>query len=270
MATKKEENEVQEELIEEPGVDIEVQEVVEKEEVAPINSSDWVPKTILGKRVLEGKETNIDDIIERGEKILEYQIVDHLLPDLKTELLLVGQAKGKFGGGQRRVFKQTQKKTREGNKPKFTTFAVVGDSNGHIGIGSGKAKETVPAREKAIRNAKLNIIKIRRGSGSWESASKESHSIPFTVTGKSGSVILTLIPAPKGTGLKVEKEIQKILELAGVRDVWSKVKGQTGTKRNMILACFDALNQLTKIKVTEENKKKLALVEGAVREEEEN
>jgi small subunit ribosomal protein S5 len=221
MATKKEESnkeikEDQEELIEEPGVDIEVQEVVDKEEIAPINP-DWKPRTGLGKRVVEGKETDIDAILERGEQILEYQIVDYLIPDLKTELLLVGQAKGKFGGGQRRVFKQTQKKTREGNKPKFTTFAVVGDGNGHVGLGSGKAKETVPAREKAIRNAKLNIIKIRRGSGSWESASKEPHSIPFTVTGKSGSVILTLMPAPKGTGLKVEKEVQKILELAGIK-----------------------------------------------------
>ena len=63
--------------------------------------------------------------------------------------MLIGQARGKFGGGQRRIFKQTQKKTREGNKPHFTTTAVTGNKDGYIGMGAGKAKETVPARELA-------------------------------------------------------------------------------------------------------------------------
>ena len=76
------------------------------------------------------------------------------MKDIETELLLVGQSKGKFGGGQRRVFKQTQKKTREGNKPSFSTFAVVGNHNGYVGLGSGKSKETVPARDKSKRKAK--------------------------------------------------------------------------------------------------------------------
>ncbi|MEM4756305.1 MAG: 30S ribosomal protein S5 [Candidatus Woesearchaeota archaeon] len=250
---------LQDELIEIPGEDIEHVEVIEARST---NLDQWVPKTKLGKEVKAGLQKSIDPILERGEAILEAEIVDYLIPTLKSELLLVGQAKGKFGGGQRRVFKQTQKKTQEGNKPKFTTFAVVGDKEGHVGIGKGKAKETVPAREKALRNAKLNIMKIRRGCGSWQCNCKTPHSIPFIVTGKMGSVELTLIPAPKGTGLRVEKECQKLLDLAGIKDVWSKVKGQTGTKQNLLLACFAALQSLTHVKLTQKEKELLAVTEG--------
>ena len=159
----------------------------------------WNPKTLLGKQVKAGKITDIDKILESGEKMLETEIVEILLPNLETDLLLIGQSKGKFGGGARRVFRQTQKKTKEGNKPSFATYAVVGDRNGHVGVGYGKSKETVPAREKAFRQAKLNMIKIRRGSGSWEARVNEPHSIPFKVTGKCGSVKVTLMPAPRGT-----------------------------------------------------------------------
>ena len=107
---------------------------------------------------------------------------------LKNDLLLIGQSKGKFGGGARRIFKQTQKKTPEGNKPSFACAAVVGNEDGYVGVGSGKSKDTVPAREKAIRRAKLNLFKIRRGCGSWECNCKTHHSIPFETEGKCGSV----------------------------------------------------------------------------------
>ncbi len=250
----------EEELVEEPGEDIETQEVVENRPLYP----DWFPKTLLGQQIKKGLERDIDPILERGEQILEFEIVDALLPDLKTELLLVGQAKGKFGGGQRRVFKQTQKKTQEGNKPKFTTFGVIGDMDGHVGMGRGKAKETVPAREKALRKAKLNVMKIRRGCGSWQCNCRTPHSIPFVTSGKVGSVTLTLIPAPKGTGLRVEKECQKILELAGIRDVWSEVTGKTSTKQNLVMACFAALRNLTSVKLSAQQKETLAVVEGSL------
>ena len=107
--------------------------------VFDINS--WTPRTELGKKVKKGEIKDIDVILDNGMKILESEIVDALLPNIETELLMVGQAKGKFGGGQRRVFKQTQKKTREGNKPHFSTCAVVGNNNGFVGIGFGKSKE---------------------------------------------------------------------------------------------------------------------------------
>ena len=165
----------------------------------------WKPKTKMGKAVRDSEIISIDYILNNGLKILEAEIVDVLIPDLQTDLLLIGQAKGKFGGGQRRVFRQTQKKTKEGNKPKFSTVAIVGNNRGYLGIGFGKSKDTVPAREKAFRKAKLNIFKIRRGCGSWECTCNESHSIPFKVTGNCSSTKVTLIPAPKGTGLKIKK-----------------------------------------------------------------
>lgn len=246
--------------------DLPVLEPVNEEQtkVEVIPSSEWTPKTILGKKVQNGEITNIDEILESGQAILEPEIVDSLL-NLESELLLIGQAKGKFGGGQRRVFRQTQKKTREGNKPKFTTLAVVGNKDGYVGIGLGKSKETVPAREKAIKNAKLNIFKIVRGSGSWESDSKEPNSIPFAVNGKCGSVKLTLLPAPKGKGLCVEKECAKILALAGIKDVWSKSLGQTKNKINLINACETALKELTRMKTKPQDVEALSMVKGSIK-----
>ena len=234
----------------------------EQTKVEVIPPTEWTPKTLLGKKVQLGEISSIDEILESGQAILEPEIVDSLL-NLESELLLIGQAKGKFGGGQRRVFRQTQKKTREGNKPKFTTLAVIGNKDGYVGIGIGKSKETVPAREKAIKNAKLNIFKIARGSGSWESDSKEPNSIPFAVTGKCGSVELTLMPAPKGKGLCVEKECAKILALAGIQDVWSKSFGQTKNKINMITACEKALKQLVRMKTRAHDIEALSMVKGS-------
>src|SRR3989344_1551924 len=175
--------------------------------------SSWEPKTKLGHEVKNGKIRNIDEILDNNKKILEEQIVDFLL-DIKKDLILIGQAKGKFGGGKRRAWRQTQKKTKEGNVAVFSAMAVVGDESGHVGIGMGRAKETLPARDKAERKAKLNIIKIRRGCASFDCDCNEQHSIPFKVIGKSGSVRVVLIPAPQGTGLVAAGEIKKVLKLA--------------------------------------------------------
>lgn len=209
----------------------------------------WKPKTELGKKVKSGEITNINQILFTGQKILEPEIVDTLLPDLQYDLLTIGQSKGKFGGGKRSIWKQTQKKTREGNKPKFSTLAVVGNKDGYVGVGKGKAKETVPAREKAIRQAKLNIIPVVRGCGSWECGCSTHHSIPFKVQGKSGSIVITLMPAPKGVGLVSEGQVRKILGFAGIKDVYSKARGNTTTKLNLLFACFNALKKLNKIKI---------------------
>lgn len=267
--SKKQTKKSQEESEEEP----EVLEPIDEESTKfePDETSipeNWVPKTEIGKKVKAGEITNIDDILDKGNTILEPEIVDSLLPQLDSELLLIGQAKGKFGGGQRRIFRQTQKKTREGNKPKFTTMAVVGNRNGYIGIGLGKSKETVPAREKAIKAAKLNLFKISRGAGSWASNSKEPTSIPYAVEGKVGSVELKLMPAPKGKGLCVEKECAKILALAGIKDVWAKTHGQTKNKINLIKACEKALRKLISTKTRPQDIETLSIQEGRLRLEE--
>lgn len=202
----------------------------------------WDPKTKLGQEVKDEKIKNIDEILDSNRKILEGEIVDSLL-EVKSELILIGQSKGKFGGGKRRAWRQTQRKTKEGNVPSFSTLAVVGDENGHVGIGEGKAKETLPARDKAIRKAKLNLIRIKRACAGFDCACSELHSIPFKVTGKSGSVRVTLIPASQGTGLVVGNELKKVLSLAGIKDVYSRTSGRKRTTFNLIKACIDALQK---------------------------
>jgi len=207
----------------------------------------WVPKTELGRLVRAGKIKNIDEILEQGRKILEPEIVDSLLV-LQTELLNTGQAKGKFGGGKRRTWRQTQKKTEDTNVITFTVMAVVGDGNGHIGIGMGRAAETLPAKEKAIRQAKLNIMKINRGCASYDCSCEEPHSIPFATSGKCSSVELRFKPAPQGTGLVVGDEVKKMMRLAGIKDVYGKSFGQTSTTLNVAKACMQALGKLGELK----------------------
>jgi small subunit ribosomal protein S5 len=233
---------------------------------APENKFAWNPKTSLGKRVKSGEITDLGYILDSGEKILEPEIVEALLPDIQNDLLLIGQARGKFGGGQRRVFKTVQKKSRDGNKPRFATAAVVGNGDGFVGLGYGKSKETVPAREKSVRKAKLNIIKIRRGCGSWKCNCGEPHSIPYETKGKCGSSEITIMPAPKGAGLKVEKECAKILKLAGIKDAWSKTSGQTSTKINLIRACMEALKNLAATKTKPEHIEQLGIVDGHLKQ----
>lgn len=219
--------------------------------------SSWAPKTELGVSVKSGKIKDINEVFETNKKILESEIIDMLVPELESELLAIGQSKGKFGGGKRSIWRQTQKKTSEGNKPKFSTITVVGNKKGCLGIGRGKAKETMPAREKSLRQAKLNLIPIKRGCGAWACGCGEEHTIPFKVEGKSGSVKIVLRPAPKGSGLKIEKECAKMLELAGIKDVYSKTFGHTKTKLNLLYACFKALSKLSKTKTQEKHKEKI-------------
>lgn len=208
--------------------------------------ANWVPKTQIGKDVKAGKEKDIDNILENGKKILEPEIVDTLM-NLENDLLSIGQAKGKFGGGKRRAWRQTQKKTKEGNVLTFSAMAVVGDRKGHVGLGYGKAKETLPSREKAVRKAKLNLIKIERGCAHFDCSCNEEHTVPYVVEGKCGSVRLKLMPAPQGTGLVVGDECKKILKLAGIKDVYCASSGTVRTTFNLAKACIHALEKTTEL-----------------------
>lgn len=209
----------------------------------------WRPKTALGQKVKSGEITNLDQIIDAGFPVLEASIVDALVHNLESDLLAIGQSKGKFGGGKKSIWRQVQKKTAEGNKPSFAALVIVGNKNGYIGLGYGKARETLPAREKAVRKAKLNMIKVRRGCGSWECGCGGNHSIPCKIIAKCGSVVVEILPAPKGTGLAMEKEAAKILALAGIKDVYSRTYGQTRTKLNHLKAIFEALRLLAQVKI---------------------
>lgn len=247
MPKKEEKEEKIETVVEET---VEVEEITKEKpiEKPSFNKDAWTPKTELGKKVKSGEIKNLDEILDKGLRILESEIIDCLLPNYQSDLVLVGQSKGKFGGGKRSIWRQTQKKTAEGNKPKFSAVVIIGNSDGYVGIGWGKARETLPAREKALRQAKLNVIKIKRGCGSWQCDCREPHSIPFKVIGKCGSVRVILMPAPKGTRLCVDEACHKFFELAGIKDVYSKTKGQTRTRFNLVYACFDAFKNLSQIK----------------------
>ncbi|MGV8142544.1 MAG: 30S ribosomal protein S5 [Candidatus Pacearchaeota archaeon] len=219
-----------------PEVEVKV-ETVKHDTVAA-----WNPKTQVGKDVQSGRITNLDEILSTGKRILEPEIIDSLIT-VEKDLLLVGQSKGKFGGGKRRAWRQTQKKTMEGNVLTFSSMAIVGDRKGHVGIGLGKSKETLPSREKAVRTAKLNVIAVKRGCGHFDCSCSEPHSIPHVVEGRCGSVRIKLIPAPQGTGLVIGDECKKILKLAGISDIYSATKGQGRTTINAAKACMAALKQ---------------------------
>jgi small subunit ribosomal protein S5 len=218
------------------------EERLKQEQIKAIE--DWRPKTKLGKLVKEGKIKDMDEALKY--KVLESEIVDSLL-NLKSEILNIGQAKGKFGGGKRRAWRQTQKKTAEGNVPTFACMCVVGNEDGYVGLGYGRAKETLPARAKSMRHAKLGIIKIKRSCASFDCLCSEPHTVPFIVEGKCGSCKVKLMPAPQGTGLVIGDECKKILRLAGIKDVYSVSTGQIRTTINLGRACMDALRKTTEM-----------------------
>jgi small subunit ribosomal protein S5 len=261
MIKEKKQNELVDEFVESPEdvldeTDLKELEEMKKESEIKIQDTrkkfgetdgliGWEPKTKLGRDVKSKKIKDIDEILENKLKILEPEIVDSLI-NTQSDLISIGQSKGKFGGGKRRAWRQTQRKTKEGNFPSFSTMAVVGDCNGHIGVGDGKAKETLPARDKAIRKAKLNIFKVGRGCSAFDCDCSEKHTIPFKIEGKSGSIRVKLIPAPQGTGLVVGGELKKVLQFAGIKDVYSKTFGHKKTTFNMIKACINALKKTNK------------------------
>src|SRR3989344_3834364 len=112
--------EIPEEVLDEK--DLKELKNIEIKEIKKEPSESWEPKTLLGKEVKSGKIKDINEILNSGRKILEEQIVDYLL-NTKSDLILIGQSKGKFGGGKRRAWRQTQRKTEEGNVPTFSAMA---------------------------------------------------------------------------------------------------------------------------------------------------
>lgn len=186
----------------------------------------WVPRTKVGRLVKEGRITSVDEIYRKNLPILEPEIVDILLPNLEHEVIDVGIV---------------QKMTDAGRITRYRAVVVIGNRDGYVGIGKGKARQFRLAVDKAITNAKLNITPVRRGCGSWECTCGEPHSVPYTVRGKSGSVEVILKPAPKGTGLVVGDVAKVVLRLAGITDVWSYTRGETRTTYNFARATYEAL-----------------------------
>jgi small subunit ribosomal protein S5 len=220
----------------------------EGRERAPRSFADWKPKTKLGRLVLKGEITTFDDALATGFPVREPEIVDILLPELEDEVLDVNMV---------------QRMTDSGRRVNFAITCVVGNRDGFVGLGRARGKEVGPAIRKAIDNAKINMIRIKRGCGSWECGCHRSHSLPFKTLGHSGSVDVTLKAAPQGVGLAVGDIAKSVLRLAGIVDAWGFTKGHTKTTVNFAIATFDALRKTATLKVRAEQAERLKIRSGA-------
>ena len=186
----------------------------------------WIPKTSIGKRVISGEINSMEEILSKGLRIQEAGIVKKLLPDLKTEVIDVGMI---------------QKMTPNGQSTRFRATVAAGNENGWLGIGSGKSKQMRIAIEKANNAAYLDVSPVKLGCGSWECRCDQKHSVPFKVKGKGGSVVIDILPAPRGLGLVAGRKIRNLLRLAGLKDAWTTAKGSTTTMNSTSKAVLQCL-----------------------------
>lgn len=191
------------------------------------DKKDWVPVTKLGRLVKAGKILKLEEIFMFSIPIKEYQIVDHFLgSQLKDEVLKLAPV---------------QKQTSAGQRTRFKAFVVVGDENGHVGLGVKCSKEVATSIRGAIIDAKMRITPIRRGY--WGNKFGQPHTVPSKVTGKCGSVRFRLIPAPRGTGIVAARAAKKLLTFAGVKDVYTCSTGTTRTLGNFVKAAFACVSK---------------------------
>ena len=120
-----------------------------------------------------------------------------------------------------------------GRNFRFSAVVVVGDEQGHVGIGNGKAAEVPDAIKKAIEDAKKNLIEVP----------VVGTTIPHEFVGKFGSASVVLKPAPEGSGLIAGGSVRPVLELAGYRDIKTKVIG-TNNPRNVVYATIEGLKSM--------------------------
>jgi len=190
------------------------------------NIKEWVPITKLGRLVKNKKINSIEQVFYHSISIKEQEIVDYFLGSkLKDEVIKI---------------MPVQKQTRAGQRTRFKAFVIIGDFNGHVGLGIKTAKEAALAIKGAIVVSKLSIVPARRGF--WGETEGIPHTVPVKVTGKCGSIRLRCIPAPRGTGIVAGKTPKKLLIIAGYNDVFTSSKGRTRTIGNFAKATFNAIS----------------------------
>lgn len=126
------------------------------------------------------------------------------------------------------------KTVKGGRKLRFASIIVAGDKKGHVGMGTGKAKEVPDGIKKASSRARNKQIKVPMVKGD---------TIPHEIIGRHGACNVFLKPAPEGTGIVAGGPVRVVLELAGIRNIYSKVYGSK-TAINMVRATINALESL--------------------------
>ncbi|GBE54746.1 30S ribosomal protein S5 [archaeon BMS3Bbin15] len=210
---------------------------------------EWLPKTRLGRMVKNGEIKDISEIYKIDLPIMEPEIVDTLMPEVEEEVIDINMV---------------QRMHKSGRRVRFRAIVAVGNKDGYVGLGKGVAREVGPAIRKAIKNAKVNMIEVKRGCGSWECGCGKPHTVPFAITGRAGSVRATLMPAPRGVGLVCNDVSKKILILAGIQDVWSKSLGQTKTTVNNARTTYEALRNTNLVKLQKEKIVSIGIATGKV------
>jgi len=194
------------------------------------NKDEWTPCTKLGRLVKSGKIDSLEEVYTFSIPIKEAPIVDRLLSNVKHEL-----------SDEVMCILSVQKQTKAGQRTRFKAVVACGDRQGHVGVGIKVAKEVQVAIKGALLNPKCNIIPVRRGY--WGARIGGVHTVPTKIHGKCGSTCVRLVPAPRGTGCVAAQVTKKILQFAGIDDVYTKSVGQTRTRENFVRALFGALSK---------------------------